>query len=253
MAKVFKFALVARGTTPLAKYPADDAELYGTAMAMLRKLDSNAPFSVVEQHNLLFTASTTQGGMSFVCLCEKNVETRRVGQFLSNLKGKWIQSYGAASSEMAEAAKDDEFRAQLKDLIGHYNEICPPPDERPAAAAGRGRHRPARNRPRRHPHRRGRSRPPGGVPRRRIARRAPPENLVAEVQVQGPLRCRTRRVAVHPPRLVLRRPHARQMFLNSPFADQESNTLLPNDQSFRRDWRGCLILRVPGMETAAPD
>jgi hypothetical protein len=88
---------------------------------------------VVEQHNLLFTASTTQSGLSFVCLCEKNVETRRVGQFLTNLKSRWIQTYGSASSELAEASKDSEFRAQLKDLIDHYNEICPPttPAEEP--------------------------------------------------------------------------------------------------------------------------
>jgi hypothetical protein len=86
MGKVFKFALVAREATSLAKYPTDNPNLYITVMGMLRKLDPNALFSVIEQHNLLFTASTTQGGLSFVCLCEKNVETRRVGQFLNNLK-----------------------------------------------------------------------------------------------------------------------------------------------------------------------
>jgi hypothetical protein len=126
MAKVFRFALVARGTTSLAKYPVDDPDLYGKAIAMLRKLDPNAPFSVVEQQHLLFTASTTQDGVSFICLCETNVETRRVGQFLSNLKSKWFQSYGPAASEMAEDSKDDEFQTQLKDLIDHYNQICPP-------------------------------------------------------------------------------------------------------------------------------
>jgi hypothetical protein len=126
MAKVFKLALVARGATSLAKYPTDDADLYEKALKILRKVDPAAPFSVVEQHNLVFTASTTPGGMSFVCLCDKSVETRRVGQFLSNLKSKWMQSYGPASSEFQKDAKDEEFQPQLRELIDHYNEISPP-------------------------------------------------------------------------------------------------------------------------------
>jgi hypothetical protein len=131
MTKVFKFALVARGPISLAKYPKDDADLYDKTLKILRKLDPSAPFSVVEQQNLLFTTSTTQDGLSFVCICDKNVETRRVGQFLNALKSKWIQSYGATLADIPQDGKDDEFQPSLKDLIDHYNTLCPPAGEVP--------------------------------------------------------------------------------------------------------------------------
>ena len=124
---VFKYALVARGSVPLAEFPRNSTDIHEKSMKILSKLDPSAPFSVVEQQNLVFTASTTKDGLSFVCLCDKSVETRRVGQFLSALKSKWMQTYGPASADFQQGEKDSEFGPQMQELLNHYNELVPPP------------------------------------------------------------------------------------------------------------------------------
>lgn len=127
MSKVFKYALVARGSTPLAEYPLDDPDTHEMAMQILAKLDLSTPFSVVERQHVLFTASTNKDGMSFICMCDKSVETRRVGQFLSNLKSKWMQCYGLSSTSIEKNEKDEEFEPHFVELLNHYNELVPPP------------------------------------------------------------------------------------------------------------------------------
>jgi hypothetical protein len=127
--RVFKFALVARTGVPLAEYPLDDTEIREKAIRILKRIDQTASFSVVEQQNFIFTASTTADGMCYVCLCDKNVETRRVGQFLGNLKTKWVQSYGTSAITLSQNEKDEEFGPCIQELLDHYNSLSPPPVE----------------------------------------------------------------------------------------------------------------------------
>lgn len=121
-ATVFKYGLVARGFVPLAEYPSDNDEIHEKSMKILKRLDPSSPHSVVEQSNMVFTAATDPDGMSFVCLCDKSVETKSCGQFLNNLKSVWMQNYGASSSTLTENEKNEEFGPKIKELIDKYNE-----------------------------------------------------------------------------------------------------------------------------------
>ena len=119
---MFKHCMVARGSIPLAEYPTNEVELHEKSMKFLTKLDTSSPHSVMEQNNLLFTAATENEGISFVCCCDRNVETKNVGLFLNNLKSQWIQAYGAASSTFNMNEKSNEFGVIMKELIDHFNE-----------------------------------------------------------------------------------------------------------------------------------
>jgi hypothetical protein len=46
--------------------------------------------------------------LDLFCLCDKKVETCRAEQFLSNLRGKSVQSY-RPSADIAKDSKNDEF------------------------------------------------------------------------------------------------------------------------------------------------
>ena len=119
---IFKYAMVARGNIPLAEYPLEQTEIHNKAMKFIGKIDPSSPHSVMEQNNLIFTAYSENDGLTFVCCCDKNVETKDVGLFLNNLKSQWIQAYGASSSSILPNEKNEEFGAPIRDLLSHFNE-----------------------------------------------------------------------------------------------------------------------------------
>ncbi|KAH0790609.1 vesicle-associated membrane protein 7 [Histomonas meleagridis] len=114
--------MVARGNIPLAEFPLDQPEIHSKAMKFLSKIDPSSPHSVMEQNNLIFTAYSESDGITFICCCDKNVETKDVGLFLNNLKSQWIQAYGASSSTIQANEKNDEFGVPIKELLSHFNE-----------------------------------------------------------------------------------------------------------------------------------
>lgn len=119
---MFKHCMVARGSIPLAEYPASDVDLHEKSMKFLSRLDPSSPHSVMEQSSLLFTAATESDGVSFVCCCDRSVETKSVGLFLSNLKSQWVQAYGVSTSSFSMNEKSGEFGVIMRELLEHFNE-----------------------------------------------------------------------------------------------------------------------------------
>lgn len=125
MASVFQFALVARDGDVVVEYPPGNAANHDTTTKILQHLDHSVPFSVIEQQQVMVTVAVGANGLTFACLCDKRVETRRVGLFLNALKRKWMETYGA-TSEAAEAGPGShDFGLQIKELLDHYNALVP--------------------------------------------------------------------------------------------------------------------------------
>lgn len=123
---IFKFVLIARNDNILISYPPDLPEMLEKSTKILKKLDTSSPFAVIEQNNLLYTASTDSNNIIFLCVCDKSVETPQVGKFLTTLKHQWMQNYGAISQTIAPGEKSDEFCPKIKELIDSTNEKLAP-------------------------------------------------------------------------------------------------------------------------------
>ncbi|OHT04754.1 hypothetical protein TRFO_06194 [Tritrichomonas foetus] len=123
---MFKYVVIARDEVPLVNYPLDLPDIHEKTLKILKKLDTSSPFSVIEQNNFLYTASTDSNKIVFLCVCDKNVETRQVGKFLTTLKQQWTQNYGAISLTIAPGEKSDEFCPKIKEMYDSYNEKLRP-------------------------------------------------------------------------------------------------------------------------------
>lgn len=123
---IFKFVLIARNDAVLVSYPLDLPEMLEKSTKILKKLDTSSPFAVIEQNNLLYTASTDSNKIIFLCVCDKNVDTPVVGKFLTTLKHQWMQNYGAISQMIAPGEKNDEFCPKIKELFDSTNEKLRP-------------------------------------------------------------------------------------------------------------------------------
>lgn len=122
----FKYVIIARKDTILISYPPDLPEVFEKTVKILKKIDTSSPFSVIEQNNLLYTASTDPNNITFLCVCDKSVETPQVGKFLTTLKHQWMQNYGAISQTIAPGENSDEFCPKIKELVDNLNEKLRP-------------------------------------------------------------------------------------------------------------------------------
>lgn len=123
---MFKFVLIARNDAILISYPPNLPEMLEKSIKILKKLDTSSPFAVIEQNNLLYTASTDSNNIIFLCVCDKSVETPQVGKFLTTLKHQWMQNYGAISQTISPGEKSEEFCPKIKELVDNTNEKLRP-------------------------------------------------------------------------------------------------------------------------------
>lgn len=122
----FKYVAIARDGVILVDYPPNQADMQEKTLKILKKLDTSSPFSVIEQNNLLFTASTDSNKIVFFCICDKKVETRHIGKFLTNLKQQWTQNYGAISQTISPGEKNNEFSPKIQEMFDSINEKLRP-------------------------------------------------------------------------------------------------------------------------------
>ena len=123
---MFKYVVIARGDDILISYPHEIDDIPEKTSKILKKIDTNSPYSVIEQNNLLFTASTDSNKLIFLCVCDKSVETVHVGKFLTTLKQQWTQNYGAIADSILPGEKDDEFLPKIAEMMNNINDKLRP-------------------------------------------------------------------------------------------------------------------------------
>lgn len=118
----FQYALVARGTTPLAEYTLVQGNHRNIAIKMLENLDPKNPSAIVEQGKNIFFTMTDPDRMTFLCLCDSSVPATLRSNFLEELKRKWRQKYGNSAAGFGPNSKNDEFgRTEIKNLLTSFN------------------------------------------------------------------------------------------------------------------------------------
>lgn len=118
----FHYALVARGTTPIAEYTLLKGNHRAIAIKMLENLDPKTPRAVVEQGSYIFMTITDSDHMTFLCLSEKNVSQQMRIAFLQDLQRKWRSRYGNHGLTFSENSKNAEFGdVEIAALIRNYN------------------------------------------------------------------------------------------------------------------------------------
>lgn len=118
----FNYALVARGTTPLAEFAQIQGNFRSIAIKMLENIDPKTPRAVVEQGQYVFMTLSDPDHVTYLCLTDNTVPTDQRISFLDSLKSKWRQRYGNNASQFAANSKDAEFgRSEIAALIRQFN------------------------------------------------------------------------------------------------------------------------------------
>ena len=117
-----KYALVARGTTPLAEYSLVQGNHRTIALKMLENVDPQSPCALVEQSQNVFFSITDPDRMTYLCLCGQSVLPAQRRSFLEELRNKWRQKYGNNASSFAADSKNKEFGAiEIRNLLNSFN------------------------------------------------------------------------------------------------------------------------------------
>ncbi|KAK8878499.1 hypothetical protein M9Y10_005274 [Tritrichomonas musculus] len=118
----FQYALVARGTTPLAEYALVQGNQRNIAIKMLESLDPKTPNAIVEQGKSIFYSLTDPDRMTFLALCDAGVTPTLRSSFLEELQRKWRQKYGNSAASFAPNSKNNEFGAtEIRNLLTSFN------------------------------------------------------------------------------------------------------------------------------------
>lgn len=117
----FQYALVARGTTPLAEYSTIQGNYRPIAIKILENLNPATPRTMVEQAGHVFFAITDSDRVTFMCLTETNVSRQIQIAFLEEMQRKWRTRYGNNSGSFMTNSKDAEFGPEMATLIRTYN------------------------------------------------------------------------------------------------------------------------------------
>lgn len=118
----FQYALVARGSTPLAEYSIVQGNYRNIALRMLESLDPKSPNAIVEQGKNIFYSQTDPDRMTFLCLCDSQVQPTLRAGFIEELQRKWRQRYGNSAVSFAPNSKNNEFGAtEIRNLIDSFN------------------------------------------------------------------------------------------------------------------------------------
>jgi vesicle-associated membrane protein 7 len=117
-----QYALVARGTTPLAEYAVVAGNSRAIALKMLESLDPNKTRGVVEQASGIILSLTDPDRITYVCIVDRQISSAAGYSFLEELKAKWRQRYGNSAGSFAPLSKNAEFgNNDMASLMRNYN------------------------------------------------------------------------------------------------------------------------------------
>ncbi|OHT00496.1 Synaptobrevin family protein [Tritrichomonas foetus] len=118
----FHYALVARGTTPLAEYSLISGNYRSIALKMLESIDPKTPVAIVEQGKSVFYSLTDSDRITFLCLCDSTVVATLRSSFVEELQRKWRQKYGNSAAGFAPNSKNQEFgQTEIATLLRSFN------------------------------------------------------------------------------------------------------------------------------------
>lgn len=118
----FQYALVARGTTPLAEFSLVSGNHRSTALNILEKVDPKKPNSIHDSGSNSFYTLTDPDRTTFLVMCSAKVQRTVQANFLQDLQRKWRQKYGNKASTFAPSSKNQEFGAtEINSLLKQYN------------------------------------------------------------------------------------------------------------------------------------
>ena len=119
----FKYAMVARGTTPLAEYNLDNSTNNRQyAIKILDKVDPNHPNLISEKDGNVICTLTDLDRITFLVSCNKTVAPSTRTAFLEDVQRKWRQLYGNRADGFAADSKNDEFgKTELAKFLNNYN------------------------------------------------------------------------------------------------------------------------------------
>jgi hypothetical protein len=116
-----QYALVARGTTPLAEYSAVSGNARTIALKMLESIDPKKR-NMVEQPSGTFLSQSDPDRITFICATDRQVNAGTGYAFLDELRNKWRARYGASGSSFAPNSKNSEFgQTEIASLMKNYN------------------------------------------------------------------------------------------------------------------------------------
>jgi hypothetical protein len=116
------YALVALDRTPLAEYPA--ATLFNSQVvpSILAQINSKSGHLSAEQGTQIYVTFTDQDHVTFLCCCDKSVDSSTRVAFLNELQREWRLKYGPRASSFSSHEKDSEFGPVIDRLLKSYNE-----------------------------------------------------------------------------------------------------------------------------------
>lgn len=118
----FQYALVARGSTPLAEFSLVSGNHRNTALNILEKVDPKKPNSIHDSGDKSFYTLTDPDRTTFLVMCSSKVQRTVQANFLQDLQRKWRQKYGNKASTFAPSSKNQEFGAtEINSLLKQYN------------------------------------------------------------------------------------------------------------------------------------
>jgi hypothetical protein len=118
----FQFAMVARGTTPLAEFGVASTNSRGIVLKMLESLDPKKMRGIVEQPHHLILSLTDPDRMTYVCVVDRQISIGAGYSFLDKVKAKWRARYGNSGSSFAANSKNAEFGdTEIATLMRNYN------------------------------------------------------------------------------------------------------------------------------------
>ena len=122
MSMDFQYALVARGTTPLAEFSLVSGNHRSTALNILEKVDPKKPNSVHDNGGNTFYTLTDPDRTTFLVMCSASVPRTSQSAFLQDLQRKWRQRYGNKAGTFAPSSKNQEFGStEINALLKQYN------------------------------------------------------------------------------------------------------------------------------------
>jgi vesicle-associated membrane protein 7 len=116
-----QYALVARGTTPLAEFSVVQGNARATALRMLETIDPSKR-NMVEQANGTFLSQTDPDRITFLCLTDRQINAKTGYAFLDELRAKWRARYQNSGASFAPNSKNSEFgQTEIATLMRQYN------------------------------------------------------------------------------------------------------------------------------------
>lgn len=118
----FQYALVARGTTPLAEFSLVSGNHRSTALNILEKVDPKKPNSTFDTGGNTFFTLTDPDRTTFLVMCSSKVVRTLQTAFVQDLQRKWRSKYGNKASSFAPSSKNQEFGStEINSLLKQYN------------------------------------------------------------------------------------------------------------------------------------